>query len=185
VILKALEKDKNNRHQDVSAMAAALQEVLDAAREASNPLAAPLPNAAQSQPRIMPQEMLETRRGEAPNLAPPSMPYGNGVVGAPLSVPGSGPSYSDSRARVYTPDHGVQPLQPGLQKTPSPYPLTPNIGSTPGMPSPLAYPPPLAPQPIAAPRPEMASSGTRWVWWIVGLLALGAVAGAVLALMMK
>jgi eukaryotic-like serine/threonine-protein kinase len=38
VILKALEKDKNNRHADVTAMAAGLQEVLDHARESSNPL---------------------------------------------------------------------------------------------------------------------------------------------------
>src|SRR5205814_4731268 len=46
VILKALEKDKNNRHADVSAMAVALQEVLDQAREASNPMATPLPSSS-------------------------------------------------------------------------------------------------------------------------------------------
>ncbi len=75
VILKALEKDKNNRHADVSAMAVALQEVLDHARESSNPLATPL-SAANSSGRLPPPaEMLETRKGELPaHLAPPAMP---------------------------------------------------------------------------------------------------------------
>jgi hypothetical protein len=30
-----------------------------------------------------------------------------------------------------------------------------------------------------------APSSSRWVWWVVGLLALGAAAGAVLALVMR
>src|SRR5690349_18338992 len=65
VILKALEKDKNNRYPDVTAMAAGLQDVLDQSREASNPFMAPLPAAGSSASnRALPQEMMETRRGE-------------------------------------------------------------------------------------------------------------------------
>jgi serine/threonine protein kinase len=175
VILKALEKDKNNRYPDVSALSAGLQEVLDQAREASNPLAQPLPSASSSAPR-MPPEMLETRRGDPPNVAPPAMPFGGGVVGAPLSVPGSGPSYSDSHVRFDQPSNN--PLHQ-VQKTPGPYPLSQaKLGSTPGTPSPLAYAQPAAAVPVAP-------SGTRWIWWVIMLLVLGAGAGAVLALVMK
>ena len=39
-------------------------------------------------------------------------------------------------------------------------------------------------QPQTMPRAPQRSN-TRWLWWVVGLLALGAAAGAVLALVMK
>jgi serine/threonine-protein kinase len=176
VILKALEKDKNNRHPDVSAMSVALQEVLDQAREASNPLMQPLPSAASSSSgRMMPPEMMETRRGDPSQVtAPPQMPQyapAAGVVGAPLSVPGSGAvPYAQSEPRV-------------RMKTPGEMPrLAPNTPMA-------AYPPPhFATQsspggPLA--HVQHAQSSTKWVWWVVALLALGAAAGAVLAYVMK
>jgi hypothetical protein len=49
-------------------------------------------------------------------------------------------------------------------------------------PAPLTYP--QAPAGYA-PVQQRASSPTKWVWWIVGLLALGAAAGAILALAMR
>jgi hypothetical protein len=32
---------------------------------------------------------------------------------------------------------------------------------------------------------QAAASSKKWIWWVVGLLALGAAAGAVLALVMN
>ncbi|MGE5182068.1 MAG: protein kinase domain-containing protein, partial [Acidobacteriota bacterium] len=185
VILKALEKDKNNRYPHVTAMAEALQVVLDHAREASNPLAQPLPaSSSQLNPRV---DMLETRRGDPVNVPPPPAvpPYG----GAPLSSPASS-GYGEPRVRINSPAYGVQPLQPNIPTpAPAPNPYHPSFspGSNPSAnPLPLAgYPQPLAPQPAMSSVANQVPSGTRWIWWIVGLLALGAVAGAVLALMMK
>jgi serine/threonine protein kinase len=181
VILKALEKDKNNRFADVTAMAGALQEVLDHARDASNPMAQPLPSASQSNAR-MPPEMVETRRGDPMNMPPPAMPpYG----GAPQGNQG----YGEPRVRMHTPGHGVPQMQQQIPMTPQPNAYHPALapGSTPGVPSPLAnYPSaPMMQHPGMSSVAAQAPSGTRWIWWIVGLLVLGAAAGAVLALMMK
>jgi serine/threonine-protein kinase len=182
VILKALEKNKDNRYPDVSAMSAALQEVLDQMREASNPLMQPLPSAgaSSSSGRMMPQEMLETRRGDPPQMsAPPQMPYSQGgAVGAPLNVPGSGSvpyPPQESRVRLKTP--GEMPRMP--PNTPAATYPPPNFASqsSSGGPSPLAHM-----QPYAMAQPQ---SSTKWIWWVVGLLVLGAAAGAVLAYVMK
>ena len=184
VILKALEKDKNNRHPDVSAMAAAMQEVLDQLREASNPLMAPLPNgpSSSSSNRAMPPEMMETRRGEpSAASAPPSMPpsYGanGGVVGAPLNVPGSGavPYGQEPRVRMKTPERGVPPVQgnPAAQS----YPLPQANFAVQSNPSAVPY--------QSAPHVPAAAGGSKWIWWVVALLVLGAAAGAVLAYVMK
>jgi eukaryotic-like serine/threonine-protein kinase len=161
-ILKALEKDKNNRHADVTAMAAALQVVLDQARDQSNPNVIAPPAASRS------MDMLETRKGEMPHIAPPAMP-------APQRV---------------------QPLGP--MPTPNPMPPSQMRGQTPGFGAPMYAPqngpngsmamqPPLV-YPQAPPmytHPPARASSTKWVWWIVGLLALGAAAGAILALAMR
>jgi serine/threonine-protein kinase len=71
VILKALEKDKNNRYADVTAMAGALQEELDTARDAAAVPHAPAiaPQAPQGRAQ-KPQEMLSTVRGDGPVGAP-------------------------------------------------------------------------------------------------------------------
>ncbi|MDB4952748.1 MAG: serine/threonine protein kinase [Myxococcales bacterium] len=173
VILKCLEKDKNNRFADVTAMANGLQEVLDQAREGlSNPMAQPLASSSQ---RLAPQDMLETRRGEMPNLAPPPVPqqaqYG-GTGGGPLHAPGSGSQ--PAPLRIATPDGGTPMMKAAAQ----PYPQH-SIGG----PSPMAYP---QAQPYMQQTQRTAEpSSSRWIWWVIGLLALGAAAGAVLAYLMR
>jgi serine/threonine-protein kinase len=144
VILKALEKDKNNRYPDVTAMAAALQDALDASREASNPVAAPLSGAQ--------AEMLETRRGDLPQMAPPPMP----VSPQPLSVNMSTP------ARGQVPYPQPQP-QNAIDRV-----------------APVSYPQASPPQ-QAMYASAPAAKKSKLLWWILGLLALGAAAGAVLA----
>ncbi len=158
VILKALEKDKNNRHADVTAMANALQEVLDHAREASNPLAQPLPS--NSSGRLTPSpEMLETRKGDlGSHPAPPAMP-----TDPPLRQTGAAPMHVKINTPAPAPQAQAQTSYPQMQQAPMQ----------------MSYP-----QASQYPQPTRASS-SKWVWWVVGLLALGAAAGAVLALAMR
>jgi serine/threonine-protein kinase len=173
VILKCLEKDKNNRYQDVSGLAMAMSELLDQWREASNPFAPAL--SPSSSVRIKPvAEQLDVRRGDPQSVTPVAPSYG-GAVSAPLGPPAS----------ERTPFPGSRP---GLGQ--------PRLAS----PGAASYAPPQAPIPplpqyptagasgaaLGAPLPyDRPASATRWVWWVVGLLALGAVAGAVLALVMR
>ncbi len=182
VILKCLEKDKNNRYADVTALAAALQEVLDHAREASNPLATPLPAAAvaaaQSSPRMPATpgaDLLETRKGELPGLAPPAMPMGG------LAAPGPTPAHGMPGNRIATPGAGT-PIMGGVNTG---YPA-----GAPGMDR--AGAPSYAPSAPSAPQMPMVQGGvhesrpvksgnSKLIWWIVGLLVLGAGAGAIAA----
>jgi eukaryotic-like serine/threonine-protein kinase len=182
-ILKALEKDKNNRHADVTAMAAALQEVLDIARDQSNPVMQALPaNAgARLDGNRVTEDMLETRKGEMPHVMPPSVPVGQ----MPAAT-----------------------QQPGLRMAPA-VPITPNNY---GPPPPLG---PMPPQPYGSqlspmqtPYPQMQMGGpmvtypqasnlyggqtvrtreksNRWVYWLIGLLVIGGIAGAAVALLMN
>ncbi len=185
VILKALEKDKNNRYVDVTAMANALQEVLDSVREQTSPHAPALgPQAPQGRAQKSP-EMLDTRRGDGPIGAPPAMPANAQAM------------------RQSAPPGVMQPMPPAMQ---TPLPQPPQQPYTP-TPSPMMMPPPVQtpypPNTYGAPMhvhpgpaqaqamPQQASmprapqrSPMRWIWWVVGLLALGAAAGAVLALAM-
>jgi serine/threonine protein kinase len=179
VILKCLEKDKNNRYADVTHLAGALQEVLDSAREQSNPLATPLPiNAANASSRMPPQgahELLETRRGEMPNIAPPPMPMNPG--GSNMGMP------HQQQQRGITPGAGM-PMMP----SPS-YPQAPPNHAVDRI-SPMAYPqaqPHMYPAggPPTDVTPVQGGGSSKWIWWVVVLLALGAGAGAVLALVMQ
>ena len=161
VILRALEKDRNNRFADVSALSAALQDVIDQAREPSSPHAASA--SAVSAPAGF--DMLETRRGDMPNLPPPPMPVAPQAM-EPMAVAPLG-------SRVSTPTHGAPQLIPQ-----SPYPMM----------APAAMPPPMMGYPQAPPNVHGAAAqprSSKWVWWIVGLLVLGAAVGAVLALAMR
>jgi len=154
VILKCLEKDKNNRWPDVSQLATALQEVI------SSEL--PQPSASQSQAqRLAPPELMETRRGEMPHLQPPAIPASN-------------------------PKHAHPTAPNGPRSTPA--------GGVPlhATPVPAAYPQQLAPANMPMAYPQAAqyqqqpkAGGSKIVWWIIGLLALGAAAGAILALVMR
>ena len=145
VILKCLEKDKNNRYPDVTALANALVEILDQWRVESNPFASAVsPN---SSARLRP--MAETQ----------DQPYAN---------PGAMPPRADP-----TPKPNVRPQTPGAGVPQFPPQVPPG------------YPSPAASAPAQMSYAQPAGSSARWIWWVVGLLALGAVAGAVLALMMK
>ena len=175
-ILKCLEKDKNNRYADVSAFAVAMQEVLDLMRDASNPFAVPVTPTSSARMKPAP-EMLETRRGDPPvTTLPPQMPPGfNSAPTAPNAAQSGGlqpQQPAPMQMRIGTPGQGA----PMLQQPPQP--LAPMIPQTP-------YPMAMQATPAAPAAYVAAPSSTRWIWWVIGLLALGAVAGAVLALAMK
>jgi len=174
VILKCLEKDKNNRFADVSALAAAVNEVLassssDAFAAKSNPGSA----------RPTGPEMLETRRGDPPPMAPPPMPQ-------------PGPSMQQSlHPHMPSPVPGMHDAMRQYPRPPTPnpgYPQGPMMmqGSSPnhaGMSYPTPHP--HAPQPMYPSQTSMVGNkSARWVWWVVALLVLGAASGAVLAVML-
>ncbi len=176
VILKCLEKDKNNRHADVSALALALQEVL---LQASNELAAAqfaanTPSSASI--RMAPPELLETRRGEMPQLAPPPMPMG--------ASPGSAGMMPMGAPHLAFPDQ-VQPPISDVPHVPTAYPLQPAMQGS-GPTSAPTYPhASLSQLQTYVSHPGQRGLSARWIWWVLGLLALGAAAGAVLATVMK
>ena len=58
------------------------------------------------------------------------------------------------------------------------YPMMPRAGSPP------AYPVAKQGYPATSPVRRRRSSA-KWLWWVIGLLALGAAAGAVLALVTR
>ncbi len=160
VILKCLEKDKNNRYPDVSALSFALTEV---ATHSSSELQAMVASASSSSGRLAGPDLLETRRGDMPNLPPPPMPVMSAQPQSMSGLPGMAP-------------HTPVPHNPAMSghMAPSPgYPQAPmaNIGSG------------LAPQP-AYPQASVsqmqthgqahptAPSSSKWLWWVVGLLVL-------------
>jgi hypothetical protein len=148
VILKCLEKDKNNRWPDVTQLSNALQEVINSEAPAG---------ASTSHGRISPPELLETRKGEMPNLVPPPMPmreHHPTAPNGPHATPGAG-----------IPVHHA--------------PVTP-------LAAPVAPSYPMVQAPYGAQQLKPAApSSNKIIWWIIALLALGAAAGAVLALAMK
>jgi serine/threonine-protein kinase len=154
VIAKALEKDKNNRFADVTAMATAIHEVLASGGtwgSAPTPLAmAPTP-AARPAPKHQP---IETVRGEPMNVgAPPAMP----PAGPPMGAFGGN-----------TPPPGPMPMPP-----PGNYGAAPNM-----MPRPLTPPPGDSTQPVFHAQP---TGSKTWIWIVAALLILGGVVGAILA----
>ena len=181
-ILKCLEKDKNNRYLDVTGFAHALQEVIDSAR-GSSPHMTPVPSANASG-RLPPQggytppsgaDMLETRRGDMPNVAPPPLPGASHAGMQPHAMAhGGAPGASMP----------MTPMTPPTPMTPVPFGQAPNqVAATP-MVYPQAQP---HMYPGGAPPTDVTPAQRRstWIWWIVALLALGAGAGAVLALVMQ
>ncbi len=163
VILKCLEKNKDKRYADVSALAAAVAEVL--ASSSSDALARAA--AQRSSP-----DMLETRRGDPPPLSPPAMP-----TPPPPMQPQSMQS-SPAMAQMQSMNQmGQVPTPPPNMRMATPQPGANQ--SYPMMGSPMqSYPPYQGGSQIAMPRP---AGSARWVWWVIGLLVLGAAAGAVLA----
>jgi eukaryotic-like serine/threonine-protein kinase len=130
-ILKCLEKDKNNRYPDVSALAVALQEVISGTSSEH----AALQQKQIAIGRTPSVDMLETRRGELPNVLPPAMP----VMPPPAAPQGSGPAAMPGT-----------PVPPGLAAPAQPGPPAPNDRShAHGRPGPT--PPPMTPMTPMAP----------------------------------
>jgi serine/threonine-protein kinase len=170
VILKCLEKSKENRHADVSALSFALQEVVTHTSTELQAL-----SGSASSPRLAPSgpDMLETRRGEMPNMPPPPMPLGSPF--AVQSSPHGQPFHTN------TPSGEVPPFQPQQHPYSAPMPMNSAMG--PGMGQAPLYPQASVSQLQShAPR---ASGSSKWIWWVLALLALGAGAGAVLAIVMR
>jgi len=170
-ILKCLEKDKNNRYADVTALASALQDVVVHDTPVTT---ASLSGGAHR----VPQEMLETRRGtEMPRVAPPTMPAN--AVGMVQSSPAL-----QMPRNMPTPASG-SPMVP-MHASPQAIPMA--------SPMPMQQRPPIAqgsypaaaPQdhPLAVARRRQPSS-KKWIWWVLALLALGAGAGAAAALLFQ
>ncbi|MGE0871945.1 MAG: protein kinase [Kofleriaceae bacterium] len=154
LILKCLEKDKNNRFADVTLLASALQEVLtEAATGASS-------SHHRVSPEPDPRAMAAAPSAVAAAYGPPGYPQPQAVPHGHLPAPG----------HAATPPAGA-PNVPGASfSPPAAAPLYPQASQT---------------QLHAHQTEPRVRSSARWVWWIVGLLAIGAAAGAVLALVMS
>ena len=180
-ILKALEKDKNNRHADVTAMAAALQDVLDLARDQSNPVMHAMPANARPDGNRVTEDMLETRKGEMPHVLPPSLPVGQ----LPAATPPPGLRMAPATPLMpnnYGPPPPLGPMPPqpyGSQLAPmQSYPQMQQMG--PGM---VTYP--QASNLYGGETVRTRDKSNRWVYWLIGLLVIGGIAGAAVALLMN
>ncbi len=162
IVLKMLEKNKDHRFADVTALAHAAQACIAAGGAwgvDAPPAAAAAPAAASGKPRNNPA-LVETRRGDG------------GHHGAPPAMPGAAPADRLSQPNPAGPPgayprgpHGHQPHAPVPQAIPT------------GMPHHASPPPGMSMPGYGAPR------GRRTlVWIVVGVLAVAAVAGTVLGL---
>ena len=91
----------------------------------------------------------------------------------------NGPGPGQQVQQTYTPTPIGGQVMPTYQQAAG---LQSNAGYPLAQHAPMQLAPPQA-QPMAA--PVAPGSSNRWIWWVVGLLALGAAAGAVLALVMR
>jgi len=163
VILKCLEKDKNNRFADVTQLAAALQDAITA----------DLPASASSSQASRPShpELVEPRRGDLAQLAPSAM----------QAVHGHGPG------RGAPQPYAQLPVDPPMMVHGTPQP--PRGGHPYGQPGPSAMSHAPMPMPHAASYPPAQlpvhpQAKSRLIWLLIGLLALGAATGAILALVL-
>ena len=168
ILLKCLEKDKNNRFADVGALGRALQDCLQSGGAWGQPAAQPPGPATVPTPK---HQLVETRKGESPVVAPPQMPV---VQRTP--PPGSVQAYQQPQP---------QPVpQPQPQPVPQPYPH-PHP-----MPHPQAAPmhppmgqPPMGDGPSTEHALRAARGGSRtWLFLVIGIVVLGGIVGAALAL---
>ncbi|TMQ22584.1 MAG: hypothetical protein E6J91_01140 [Deltaproteobacteria bacterium] len=183
VILRCLEKDKNNRYPDVSALAVALQEVITGQ---SSELAAikqlQIPVSPNRQP-VSAADMLEARRGDPPNLPAPRVPplaplpplapqrlAMPAVPGTPVP-PGGGPAPLMPQPQVMTPPVGSPVFVP-RPPHPTPFPPAPLAGMPPGG-APLG----TYPRPVRHPPARARRGPSKFVWWVFALLVIGASAG--------
>ena len=169
VILKCLEKDKNNRFADVSALARAIQDCLAAGGAWGDgvPAAAPPARAA------TPAAMVETRRADpGPQLqhagAAPPMP-----VSPRTPPPGAvAPYQPPPQARMPTP--GIVGAEDPRRGAPVPHAAPPPVM------------PPMSPS-MSAPSTQAAikaATGARtWLYVVIAFLVIGGAIGAALALL--
>jgi serine/threonine-protein kinase len=190
-ILKCLEKDKNNRYPDVSALAAALTEVMTQ----------PVHSHGDGDPMRPPQlasrsssiDMLETRRGDPPNLAPPPMPP-IGAMGAGGATTLAGMPGDRSSGLAPMPAHVAAPAM-FAPRPMSPTPAPP-VSSPPGPYAPQGtmfhgtlqpqrggYTPTPPPGQLPVLRGGGARSSNKLVWWVIALLVIGAGVGTAMALL--
>jgi serine/threonine protein kinase len=199
VILKCLEKDKNNRYADVTQLSAALQEVMAEHAPAANQSGAHPPIAA-----TRPGVTDETRRAEPPPKVLPATPLPHAGPPAvqptplpqpmPHAPPGGGLRPAPISQTPAPLGHG-----PGGALQPTPQPVTPVPHAGGGSPynaggnhapagaalaAPAAYPH-LAPYPHPTPYPTAPARSMAWIWWLIGLLVLGAGFGALVAVLVS
>jgi serine/threonine protein kinase len=152
-ILKALEKHRENRYTDVTAMAVALSEIVARAHEPA-PAVAPPPVISSNRPVLVAEDPVESRRREVPVAADPPVP-----LRAPTPEP---PTLPPPRVPVEVPvvDSARSPRPPVR--------------------------PPLARLDTAGRHRQPGNTGSSsLIWLVVGILALGAVTGAVVGLLMR
>jgi serine/threonine protein kinase len=210
VILRCLEKDKNNRFPNVSALSAALQEAMTGqASERAHQRAMSPAERLQSGRTPPAGERVEPRR-EQPNAHAPMQPMqapghierSSGL--APMGMaPGLSPAPSPLAPPVMTPPVGSplgSPMFVQHASTPTPTPMGPmGMGALtphPLTPAPGHFGPAqsgvVAAGPIGTyPHPQAhypqlrstQSSSRRFLWWVIALLAVGAAVGTALALL--
>ncbi|MEO8707202.1 MAG: hypothetical protein ABI867_44655, partial [Kofleriaceae bacterium] len=150
--------------------------------------------------RPAPPDLMETRRGDPPPMnTPPQMPGPINQSLHPSLNQSLHPSINQSMNRAPTPPGGAP--QPHMAYPQAPMGMQ---GSGPNhhhnYPSPLPgthQAPPAYPQassmvpygdsghqvPLQL-RQQPQTSSKKWIWWVVGLLALGAAAGALFAVLL-
>jgi len=192
VILKCLEKDKNSRYADVTQLSAALQEVIAEHTSASASQTgerAPISSIASTRPgmademRPAPKPLLVTPQPQAvqPTPQPQPMPHappGGGLHPAPIPqtpVPmGLGPGGAPLPGTPTPHAGGGAPYNAGGNHAPGGAALA----------APVAYPQ-LAPYPQRTPYPVAPARSMTWIWWLIGLLVLGAGFGALVAVLVS
>jgi serine/threonine-protein kinase len=187
-ILKCLEKDKNHRYPDVSALAVALQEVVNSQSSELAALAPPPIPVGANRPPQSAVDMLETRRGNLPDVAPPPMPMTpmpglSGMAGERSSgIAPMGGHMAPYQPSIMAPPTGAPPFAPqGMP--PTPYPTAPAGSAMHG-----GGPTSMGTYPQAAPYPQRTAAPARSsktiVWWVIALLAIGAGVGTAMALLL-
>ncbi len=170
IILKCLEKDKNNRYADVTALAEALADMVAHALDAKSSM--------QSSPGMSRKDLLET-------AMPQPGQSSAGLAGGPMAMPPQmmqpipGGTYATPNPGTAATGLSINSYQQQPQQQPQPQQSVPQLQ--------VQYQSAAVAQSMAPVAPAalvQQPSSKKWIWWVVGLLALGAAAGAILALVM-
>ncbi len=184
IILKTLEKNKDNRFADVAALAQAAQECISSggAWGADAPAAAAAPAANRGR-----AAMAETTRGDPLNLgAPPSVPGGG--MATPQPHPHAHPHPPGNGRDGSSPNLMAGMPMPGMgAHAPAPYAAGPPVGppgppGPPGMMPNASYPPHVTPHGHGGHAGHATAKKSPILWIVIGVLLVAAGTGAVLAL---